>query len=1352
MPGSSIYINQIDLDPNFFVWATGQDLRKFNGTTWEYYDSSNSSVPSGSPYYLDTRSISIDDSGIAWCGIAQGPTSSYNSPCVFNIATEDVSIGESWNFSDLGTFTSPQEVSLSYASPYGNEALFFLTPLNGIGSTGATAYTRINGVTGGRLFVYNKNIENWKETLPGYTWPHIFDIKAKGYKGKEYKYFLGTSQGLWVIPPGILSTLSLNEGGEIVKQAKVYNTNTSGIISNSIYTIDFDENENLWIGTDLGISFFDGNRFWNYDTPGPVTYIKSRDNGHIFYSVGDGELSQGTGLWHFNGTTHTNLNSANSNLPNDNILEIDLIGEGTKQGNLTLYENSLWILSLNDLSSFTYDLPHVYASSKTEGATGWNFTYRVPLGGTGLTGAPPIPKINKYTWNYPEWQTYGTEFVASKLPGLDPRNLFLTVPLKDIADGKAGEQYYWGNSPIPSYDEKVLEEKIGLSLWNSPVGIGGSGGDVKITCSTSIETELGIKYFIGGYISGETEAFFGYYNDSSLAYINNLNPTIGGSGGTAGSSSYYGEMGFVVCYDYSGSVESILPFRGYKTRIDSLDPSPDDNSISVSGSYSWFIESGPWVWNSWEGSNSFSGNGATGSPYGATNLNYPGLTSGSYPWIYDPLSSFSVLFSSFWTYDPMATSTVSSGEFDFSYDGSGYNIENINGIYVSFIDDTSTDYTSQMESFVTANSIEVSLFPSVYTITSISSIPSGLFIGLIYQSGATGVIPFVGGTSLRLDFYEWNNEAYPLVKNIGSFPGTPEANSYGVFSAEIHREIGDKFSFTGITGDYNAGINSSYRVKKFRNFPVKNLNTLPGNNYVPLTSIQRTNYHTHLLIQSNLSGNFADLSTLKNDWIWTNDNSSVDNYLSDPAYTGLLSYVKLNNLDYSIQSNYNSNTPGSTGGWIRVGSEINSLDLGESVVITGSATGGFYFSGNYLSPSGSSNSPFYISITDNPVGSTGFYLESFGLTGNKIDVTKDKSNYYITTVVGSSGSYFGKNFVAEPDKTYFLTSKLTEQTVCKSIFYPSITGSHPSLDLKTTLKLPNEQFVVHYEDYDNLYTVKILKTDEDSRINDTVTIEGFNGDLTINNDSESNILFSGFNSLGLTGSAYVNFGYVNVGYFLDPNSGAYIDFGYVDLGYFVSIASGFVYLLKQYKPNLGINEGEIISRPGSDPWVWCDSHVKEQGSFEVPLMSTVVFNNYTSEIYGKNTNKWVLSNGVTGEEILNIKYSSYFIYTFTEEGEYTIYNEVLDSEGNVYATTGNGFIKVVNHKKMRIPGRKTGPINSVNYGVDEPFNDRSYQGEKLKKDLAKQQKEIQDKNKIKFSPGIVIPDNPDSTYRKIKKE
>jgi hypothetical protein len=1327
MPGSSIYINQIDLDPNFFVWATGQDLRKFNGASWEYYDSSNSSVPSGSPYYLDTRCISIDTSGVAWCGVAQGPTASYDSPSVFNVNTEDISVGESWNFSDLGTFTQPQEVSLIYASPYGSEVLCFLSPLNGIGSTGATSYTRIKGATGGRFFSYDINIEEWNEILPGYTWPHIYSIKAKGYEGKRYRYFLGTSEGLWSIPPGELGLLSLDGDGEIVNQAKVYNTSTSGILSNNVYSLDLDENGNLWIGTDLGISFFDGNRFWNYGTTGPVTYVKSRENGHLFYSIGDGELSQGTGLWHFNGTTHTNLNSSNSDLPNNNILGIDLIGNGTKQENLTLYENSLWILSLNDLSSFVYDLPHVYASSKYQGPTGWNFTYHVPIGGTGETGSAPLAKVSKYTWTYPEWQVYDSEFVSQKLPGLDPRNLFLTVPLEDIADGKAGEQYYWSNSPVPSYDEEILAEKVGDVLWDSQITIG-STGDVKITCSTSIETETGPKYFVGGYMTGEVGVTFGYYNDSTGAFLSNINPTIGGSGGTAGNSSYYGEMGFVVCYDYKGSVDSILPFRGYRTRIDSMDPSPDNNSITVSGSYDWFIESGPWVWHSWEGANAFSGVGVTGAPYGATNINYPGLTSGNYNWIYDPLSpSGSSIVSNNWTYNQGAGSSITSGEFDFSYSPSGNTLVDVNGIYISYTDDSAGDQTSALQSIVTANSLSIS--PVSFSVTSISFITGGIFIGLSYQSGT----PFTlsNGGSYGIDIADWDNDSYPLVKNLNSFPGNPNGYSYGVFCAEIQKDLGNKSSFTGITGNYNSGLSSSYRITRFRNFPVKNINTLGGNQLVPKTSVQRTNYYTHLLVESNLSGNFSDLSTLKNEWDRNDDYYLVDNYLSDPAYTGLLSYVKINNLDYSLQETYSSNTPGSTGGWVRVGSEINSIDLGESVVITGSATGGFYFSGNYLSPSGgSSNSPFYISITSNPVGSTGFYLNSFGNTGNKIGVTKDESNYYVTTVVGSSGSYFGKNFIAENGNTYFLTATLTEQTICKNIFYPSVTGSIPTMDLKTTLKLPNDQFFIHYENSDDPYTTKILKTKE-SRVNDTVTIGGFNGDLSICNDMGSNLFFSGFNSLGLT-------------------SAGYIDFGYIDPGYFFSIASGFVYLSKQYVPNLGINEGEIISRPGSNPWVWGDSHVKEGGSFEVPLMSTIIFSNYASEIYGKNTNNWVLSNSLTGEEILNIKYSPYFIFTFTEKGEYTIYNEVLDSQGNVYATTGNGFIKVIDHKEVIIPGKKgTDPVDSSNYGEDSPFTGRPYSGEKLKKDLIKQQREIFESNQGKFAPAINIPNNPDLSYKKI---
>ena len=63
-----LIMNQIDVDSEFYVWGSGQDLRRFDGNTWEYYNYTNSAVPSGAPYFLDTRSISIDPEDRVWVG------------------------------------------------------------------------------------------------------------------------------------------------------------------------------------------------------------------------------------------------------------------------------------------------------------------------------------------------------------------------------------------------------------------------------------------------------------------------------------------------------------------------------------------------------------------------------------------------------------------------------------------------------------------------------------------------------------------------------------------------------------------------------------------------------------------------------------------------------------------------------------------------------------------------------------------------------------------------------------------------------------------------------------------------------------------------------------------------------------------------------------------------------------------------------------------------------------------------------------------------------------------------------------------------------------------------------------
>jgi len=1358
MPSYNIAINQIDTDNEFFVWGCGQDLRRFNGSSWEYYNYTNSAVPSSSPYYLDTRSISIDPEDKVWCGVAQGPTAGLNEVAVFYVNSNDVYEGERWNFSDLGTFTEPQEISHIYACPFGDDILAFSTPLNGIGGTGASGYvsSEINGVTGGRLFYYLKETDEWKETVPDYTWPHIYDIRAKGYDGKDYFYYVGTSEGLFTIPQGTLEYNSLIGGEKYIEQATVYNTKTSGIISDYIYSLDLDENGNLWIGTDLGLSFFDGYQFWNYPiSTGPITKVVSRPNGHVFYSSGDGEKSEGTGIWHFNGTTHTQFNLSNSSLPDNNVLDIKLVNRNITQNGLTVYENSLWVLSVNEISAFNYDIPHVYGSSKYEGATGWNFTYFTGTGGT----SAPLPKVDKYTWLYPDWRTYQDDYLALKFPGLDPRNLFLTTELEAIADGRAGEQAYWDNWPVASYEQSLIVESITGPNWNSVIQVvqqssAGVTGYVNITSSTSITTKDGTKYYVGGYITGDLVVDFGYYNDSSLATLSQLNPTIGGSTNVSVddySSLDNGKMGFIVSYNEKGNVDSILPFRGYSTEIQDLAPSPDGEFIIATGIFDRFMESGPYVWDSKEGEVVLRG-GPTGAPSGVTTRNVAGLTSGSYPWIYQD----SFLINDDWTYlnsDFGQTST----RFDLGFSGSA-TWENIDRIYVNY-DSVGGNYSSDMNSLTTANSIRLNYVPTFarayYTIKSIVTLPNnptGLLFNVAYSEfqnvGATsGTFAQTSGDTFNLDFWDSSQYSYPLVTDLSSRSTVWNANDYtanSIFVAKIGSDLGNTFTFNGLaaTGDYNRNLRSSYRGLSFRNFPGKYfLDSTLGD--IKESKVDVTKYSVNLGLRSTPyftpTSYTAEISTLKNSWVRSNDYTSAPDYIlgsttdisQNWTYDSVLSYVRLSVDDLALVSGSTSESiypgTGSTSA-DRMIKSVKSSEDNNSTLISGVSNRNFNFGGIGLTGISDVYTPFYEILNNDGIGVTGSFLN--GTTGSSSYpvAAKDDSSYYLTSVFGTAGFYFGDNFSSGmTEGTNLLTARITGQGTTLSTFNNHIDLDPVGISLENAWILPNDNYLIDYRETTGAtsYSVGLLKTNRlnknlDSKVIQISENNTFNQNisLTSNVDSSGNILLSGYN-YGATGSGFID---------VDQNS-------------------GFTFLSKQYVPDLGINLGNIISRAGSGAWTWCDVHSTDRG-MQVPLLSTVIFSNYASNIYGKQNNTWILSNSITGEEILNVKSTPYFIFTFSEAGNYTIFNQVEDSFGNVYAVTKPGFIEVVNHKVKKPEDKNPDYVDSFDYGQPEPFAGRDTQALKLSKDLAEEQRRIMEQApQPPIGTGLVIPNNPDATFR-----
>jgi hypothetical protein len=1337
MPNSSIYINQIALDQEFYVWASGQDLRRFNGSTWEYYDYSNSAVPSASPYYMDTRSISMDNEDKAWVGAAQGLTAGFNEVAVFYVNTNKVTEGRSWNFSDLGTFTQPQEVSLVHACQFGDDILAFINPLNGVGGTaGVSAYTRITGVTGGRLFYYLKETDQWKETVENYTWPHIYDIKTKGYGGLDYFYYMGTSEGLFVVPQGSLQTLTLTNGSEYIQQAKVYNTSTSGIISDNIYCLDFDENGNLWMGTDTGLSYFDGKEFWNYGvTGGPISSIKSRENGHVFYSKGDGELLNGSGIWHFNGTTHTQFNTSNSSLLSNDVLDIKLIEHGTTQESLTIHENALWVLGYNTISVFDYDIPHVYASSKYAGATGWNFTYYTPTG-----GAAPLPKVNKYTWTYPEWMVYQTEYLADKHPGLDPDNLFLTTKLSDIADGRAGKQAYWNNWPLPSFEQDQTSEYIQSAVWEDAIsyisGASGNIGMLKVTSATS-QTFLGDKkYYVGGYIqpdiyTGTYSIQFGYYEDSTPAILSGYGPSLNSNTSSTYNSDNNGKTGFIVSYSESGNVDSILPFKGFSTEVQSLCSSEDGLYLYASGTFDKFLEIGEFVWGAYE--NLSGPTGATGSPIGITNSMVPGATSGSYAGIGTP-SNGTLLLTKSWLVSVGSQDAVASTYCDFGFigisAGTGGSYNAVNKIYLNFIDSTSTDVSSSIFTKLTGQTIVLSQGSNtaVYRIDQIYRDSDSFGISTTYQSGSTGSFPYNNGTSITVRFYDRYSTVYPYTL----YNGSTQSDSKAIYVAKIGRDLGSYSTFTdinGVTGDYSSSIRKKYRVNSFRYFPP--VSTYPGG--TASTKIDSSKYYVNLAI-THTASTPVTFNSLKNQWNRTTDLPTSLSYIGDPSSNEFGAYVKLDsdNLDLAEIAN----TSGSTGGF-SIG-DIKSSNNESGVIITGQSSGTFNMMGIEVlhpSPSSTKNYPFYLISGATANGITGGIVDIGGTSAynniKKIIPLKDNSGYYVSTVFGNysqglTGSYFGSEIVfGSTGQNYIYTAKITDQATLVKTFSNSTGVLDPDMGLIAFEKINDQQFFTSYEiNTPGLtgYNVALLKTNNANKNLDLKNLDLFEGNLAFAKDSDSNIFMFGVNTGGTAGG-----------------TGSFISFG---------STGGFAALSEQYYPDLGINLGNIISRPGSGAWTWCDVHSTDN-YMEVPLLSTVVFSNYASNIYGKNSNKWILSNPETGEEYLNVKETPYFIYTFINPGFYSIYNQVEDSYGNIYEVSKPGFIKVVNHKEKRADDPRPDFVDSSDYTLETPLESRrAYQTSRLNRELEADEKSIMEANEGQFGSAVIIPDNPDATFNR----
>jgi photosystem II stability/assembly factor-like uncharacterized protein len=1352
-PIYDVHVNPANLNRVYAVGATGTIIRSNSqgaAGTWV----SAASIPTTE----DLKSIrfSPSDQNVGWVVGASGTV------------LKTVDSGITWAFDVV---LNPLNYDLNYLDIQSSTSGFGAGNNNQI-----ITFKSYEGPSGENQSLYRYDIPNdeWKEVAGGYNWPFVYDIIARGFGGDSYRYYLGTDQGVIEIPGEELDVQTLENGTQYVPAANFFNSSNFSNLGDNVYSLDLDENFNLWAGTDGGkIQFWDFEKWNVFQTPGAtasVTSLKTRRNGHVFW--GDYQLANG--IYHFNGATAslTSLSGGNE------VLSIGLQKRNRNQDGVLTYEDDLWILTNNDLQRLSYELPYIKASSKYEGATGWNFTYYTQATGASRPYPTGVAHSDRYSWDYPSWLSYNSDYTQYKFPGLDPRNMFLTTPLSDIASGEAGKQDYWNSSPVPDYSDLELEDKVQEAKWAQiltglPFASSGNVTDFSIYGTAIVKSGNTSRYMICGEIEGRFDPFIaeslsgvnlGKDLDGNNFYAIPSNPSLFASDTVQGGETYddsgtpslqtNSKTGFIASYDEEGRVVGFMKFPGKSTSVLRVLPSEDGRSVYAIGRFNGFIEIGDFIWSSVTNTP-----GPTGAPIGLTNSNVEGLAT-DFNWIYEngATAENSSNYGITWTYRSTANTSnanfrlyesdastqlpagVIDGDSPVSYVAIGQSPASGSFTY----GDMYTGQTLQIGSiYYRIDSIKI-LFPDVA-----SRFTSDIFLlGVTYISGTQS---FSNGTGYTFNFYNWNEITFPLLRSNAT--SLDLENGQGLFIAELSNNIGDTSSLK----DSSAYPEMSYQVKNFRHFPSLTSGVGLTGDFEQVCADSSLD-HLALIFDYDYPV-FTDqkVSTLANEWRRTTDYygapETIDNSTTISDVMGIL---VLNNSDFSLRavSNFNYSTSQSI-----QAPRISTISGTDSFFISGSSVSTLNIPGLTLSAPASYTLgiPFYI-LGDfrNPtsIGITGSYITDFGTTttspfllprGFNSGFLAKSDGYYVwgNQFYGGSGggSYLGKQIESNLPYQYIVTGFISPANSVEKVVYG------PLLDIKSisSAQATTSQTTEIYES-NSIVTNKnhlvgfitgatsatnaggsqvpyLFKQDlNDGRI-ELLSWEGIRGSTSVYSASPDGDIFSSAVNgiIGKTGPSWMD----NLTNSLSANTA--------------------VFLSKQYNAPTGVNMGQIISRPGSNPWTWCDVHQTDRG-MEVPLMCTVFFSNYNSAIYGKQNNKWILSNSKTGSEILNVKNTPYFIYTFTDAGYYTIYNQVEDAYGNVYEISKKGFITVVDHKIKKANDENPLVVNSADYGYPIPPKTKQGRINSLEKEMLQDQALKLKENSAPFTSPLIIKDNPDATF------
>lgn len=102
-----------------------------------------------------------------------------------------------------------------------------------------------------------------------------------------------------------------------------------------------------------------------------------------------------------------------------------------------------------------------------------------------------------------------------------------------------------------------------------------------------------------------------------------------------------------------------------------------------------------------------------------------------------------------------------------------------------------------------------------------------------------------------------------------------------------------------------------------------------------------------------------------------------------------------------------------------------------------------------------------------------------------------------------------------------------------------------------------------------------------------------------------------------------------------------------------------------------------------NPFTW-DNTKSYKTRFDVPTMIPIYMNINNSKMAGKTIVKWTIIDNSRGYIIIDSIESLYFVYTFRQEGIYTLKVEIIDTNGNINSVTKEKMVRVYKTDRYRL--------------------------------------------------------------------